>query len=502
MNNPNPHFINGSWSPSQGDVFSSINPATEVRIWEGNEANEQTVNQAVISASNAFNSWKELPLAARIEYLQAFGKALSVQRDILAKAISEENGKPLWESLTEVAAMIAKIDISIEAQATRCPEISRLVPPQGNLIVRHRPHGVLVVLGPFNFPGHLPNGHIIPALLAGNTLVYKPSELTPRVGELIAKCWEKAKLPPGVFNLIQGGISTGKLLTHHPDIQGILFTGSWKTGVVLSEIMGNRPDRILALEMGGNNPLVVGSVENLAAAAYTIVQSAFITSGQRCTCARRLIVPKGDKGDSLILAVLEMTKSLRIGPYTESPEPFMGPLISKQAAEKVYQAYQQLIHSGGTPLLPMQQLNKGSAFLSPGIVDMTLVTKRIDEEIFGPVLQLYRPESFEAAVTEANNTAYGLSSGLLSDNQAQFNYFYANIHAGVINWNTPLTGASSHVPFGGIGKSGNHRPSAYWAADYCSYPIASLEALKLTLPQQKLPGIGFIPPNDPESCCG
>ncbi len=133
---------------------------------------------------------------------------------------------------------------------------------------------------------------------------------------------------------------------------------------------------------------------------------------------------------------------------------------------------------------------------------MTAASKRVDEEIFGPVLQLFRTDSLEESIDEANNTSYGLSSGLLSDSQEEFDLFHTRIRAGVINWNTPLTGASGHAPFGGIGRSGNHRPSGYWAADYCSYPTASLESLKLMLPQQKLPGIGYLPPStSAEECC-
>lgn len=496
------HWINGTWCPSAGPDFASTNPATDAVIWQGSAATKETIDQAVQAALGAFPSWSAMPLVMRAEYLIAFSKRVVAQKEEIAKTISEENGKPLWEALSEVNAIVGKVDLSIAAQAERCPEITRPV-PQGNLVVRHRPHGVLAVLGPFNFPGHLPHGHIIPALLAGNTLVFKPSELTPLVGKLLMKCWEEAGLPHGVLNMIQGASSTGQLLTQHPYCAGILFTGSWNTGHALSELWASRPDKILALEMGGNNPLVIGTLSDLPAAAYTIVQSAFITSGQRCTCARRLIVPRGEQGDALIHALLEMVKSLHIAPYTVTPEPFMGPVISIQAAQKIAQAYQQLLNLGGSPLVPLQTLPIGKAFLSPGIVDMTAAIRRFDEEIFGPVLQIFRTDSLEESIDEANNTSYGLSSGLLSDKQEEFDLFSSRIRAGVVNWNTPLTGASSHAPFGGVGRSGNNRPSGYWAADYCSYPTTSLESLKLTLPQQKLPGIGYLPPShSKEECCG
>src|SRR3990167_8941296 len=172
--------------------------------------------------------------------------------------------------------------------------------PFGRAVLRHRGHGVMAVLGPYNLPGHLPNGHIIPALLAGNTVVFKPSALTSLVGQKLMEVWEKTNLPKGVLNLVQGGKETGIALAHHPDINGIYFTGSYETGKSLHQFFAGRPEVILALEMGGNNPLVVFNVQNLAAAVYLTIQSAFITSGQRCSCARRLIVANNKEGADFV----------------------------------------------------------------------------------------------------------------------------------------------------------------------------------------------------------
>jgi succinylglutamic semialdehyde dehydrogenase len=352
-------------------------------------------------------------------------------------------------------------------------------------------------LGPFNFPAHLPNGHIIPALLAGNTVVFKPSEQTPLVAKIIMVCWQESGIPPGVINMVQGGSATGKLLTSHPTIKGILFTGSWSTGSILSEIFAKTPNKILALEMGGNNPIVIGDVKNIPAAAFIATQAAFLTSGQRCTCARRLIIHEGALGDKIIKSLIKTVEALHVGPYTDKPEPFMGPLISAKAAEAVYDAYTKLVESGGVALVAMKKLPQGKAFLSPGVVDVTHVTDRSDEEIFGPLLQLIRVKTFEDAIEEANNTQYGLCAGLLSDDRKQFDQFYKEIHAGLINWNNPLTGASSAAPFGGVGKSGNFRPSAYYAADYCAYPVVSMESNELSLPKHQYPGISVT-----EDCCG
>jgi succinylglutamic semialdehyde dehydrogenase len=270
--------------------------------------------------------------------------------------------------------------------------------------------------------------------------------------------------------MIQGRASTGKHLTSHTEIKGVFFTGSWATGSILFEVFAKTPNKILALEMGGNNPLVIGDVSNSAAAGFMAAQTAFLTSGQRCTCARRLILPKGTQGNKILQSLIKTVGTMRIGPHTDRPEPFMGPLISPKAADSVYAAYEGLLALGGKVLLEMKRLPQGAAFLSPGIVDMSEATRRYDEEIFGPLLQVFRTEDFDAAIQEANNTEYGLSAGLFSDSHEQFEKFLHEIHAGLINWNMPLTGASSAAPFGGVGKSGNFRPSAYYAADYCSYP--------------------------------
>ena len=332
-------------------------------------------------------------------------------------------------------------------------------------VLRHKPHGVVAVFGPYNFPGHLPNGHIVPALLAGNCVVFKPSELTPKVAELTLKAWIEAGLPAGVLNLVQGNL--------------------------LHSQFGGQPQKILALEMGGNNPLVVEEVADLDAAVYTIIQSAFISAGQRCTCARRLLVPQGAWGDALLARLVAVSATLRVGRFDEQPAPFMGAVISLSAAEHLLKAQEHLIGKGAQPLLAMTQPIDGAALLTPGILDVSAVAERPDEEFFGPLLQVIRYSDFAAAIREANATQYGLAAGLLSDSRERFEQFLVESRAGIVNWNKQLTGAASSAPFGGIGASGNHRPSAYYAADYCAYPVASLESPSVSLPATLTPGISL-----------
>ena len=481
-------YIAGEWLAGQGEAFESLNPVTQQVVWSGEGATAAQVESAVQAARQAFPGWARRTLEERISVLEAFAAALKNNADELARTIGEETGKPLWEAATEVTSMVNKIAISVQSYRERTGEKSG---PLGDAIavLRHKPHGVVAVFGPYNFPGHLPNGHIVPALLAGNTVLFKPSELTPKVAELTVKCWIEAGLPAGVLNLLQGARETGIALAANPGIDGLFFTGSSRTGNHLHQQFAGRPDKILALEMGGNNPLVVDQVADLDAAVYTIIQSAFISAGQRCTCARRLLVPQGAWGDTLLARLVAVSSTLSVGAFDQQPAPFMGSVISLGAAKALMDAQAHLLANGAVSLLEMTQPQAQSALLTPGILDVTAVADRPDEELFGPLLQVIRYADFESAIAEANDTAYGLAAGLLSDSEARYQQFWLESRAGIVNWNKQLTGAASSAPFGGVGASGNHRASAYYAADYCAYPVASLETPSLALPSALSPGV-------------
>ncbi len=481
-------YIAGAWQNGQGEAFESLNPVTQQVLWSGQAADASQVDAAVNAARQAFAGWAKRSFDARLTVLEAFAASLKANADALARCIGEETGKPLWESATEVTSMINKVAISVQSYRERTGEKSG---PLGDAtaVLRHKPHGVVAVFGPYNFPGHLPNGHIVPALLAGNCVVFKPSELTPKVAELTVKCWIEAGLPAGVLNLLQGARDTGIALAAHAGIDGLFFTGSSRTGNALHQQFAGRPDKILALEMGGNNPLVVDQVADVEAAVYTIIQSAFISAGQRCTCARRLLVPEGAWGDSLLTRLVEVSQRIEVGAFDQQPAPFMGSVISLQAAQALMDAQEVLLGSGAVALLEMSQPDSNAALLTPGIIDVTEVSERSDEELFGPLLQVIRYADFDAAIAQANNTAFGLAAGLLSDSEARYQQFWLESRAGIVNWNKQLTGAASSAPFGGIGASGNHRASAYYAADYCAYPVASLETPTLALPTALTPGV-------------
>ncbi len=481
-------YIDGQWTQGLGPTFTSLNPVGQAIVWQGAAASSEQVDQAVQAARKAFPAWASQPLEARISVLEAFAARLKARADELARCIGEETGKPLWEAATEITSMANKVAISVQSYRERTGEKSGPM-ADATAVLRHKPHGVVAVFGPYNFPGHLPNGHIVPALLAGNCVLFKPSELTPRVAELTLECWNEAGLPAGVLNLLQGARDTGIALAAHSGLDGLFFTGSSRTGNALHQQFSGRPDKILALEMGGNNPLLVEQVEDVDAAVYTIIQSAFISAGQRCTCARRLLVPEGPWGDRLLERLVQVCAALEVGEFDRQPAPFMGAVISLEAARALLAAQQQMLANGAVSLLTMAQPRADAALLTPGLIDVTAMPERSDEELFGPLLQVLRYSDFDAAIDEANNTRYGLAAGLLSDSEQRYQQFWLRSRAGIVNWNKQLTGAASTAPFGGVGASGNHRASAYYAADYCAYPVASLEAPTVTLPASLSPGI-------------
>lgn len=481
-------FIDGAWMEGGGPELESVDPATGKSVWSGPQATHAQVEGAVSAARNAFSSWQATPLEDRIALVRRFGRLVETNRDSLAGLISRETGKPRWEALTEVTSMAAKVDISIEAHAERTGARDNALGGFQS-VVRHRPHGVMGVLGPYNFPGHLPNGHIVPALIAGNTVVLKPSEHAPATAIAVVELWERAGLPPGVLNLLIGGADAGASLVESPELDGLLFTGSAAVGHRLHRSLAERPATILALEMGGNNPLVVDEIENVEAGIALVLQSAYITAGQRCTCARRLLVPRGPFGERFIDRLVKAVKSLRVGPFDDPEEPFMGPVISSAAADLLIGAQARLLSLGAKPLLQMRKLVEDTGLVSPALIDVSEVSDLPDEEYFGPLLQLHRYDDFEEAIRLANATRFGLAAGLVSTDRSKWERFLAEIRAGVVNWNRPLTGASSAAPFGGVGASGNHRPSAYYAADYCAYPVASLEQDAVTLPATLPPGM-------------
>ena len=461
----------------------SIEPATGEVLWRGKAGD---VDEAVALARRAWPQWAAQPLATRVELMRRFANEVRKEQDPFAQLIARETGKPLWEARTEVEAVIAKVEISIRAYHERTGQRKLDSALQGTSALRHKPHGVMAVLGPYNFPAHLPNGHIVPALIAGNAVILKPSEKTPAVGEFLMTLFNRAGVPAALVQVLHGGPEEGKALVAHDGVDGVLFTGSAQVGIAINRKLASNPGKVVALEMGGNNPIVVWDTPKVADAAILVVQSAFTTAGQRCTAARRLIV-KSSMYDAVVDEVKRLTDRIVIGAPFDEPAPFMGPVIDNDAADKLTESFLYFLSNGGKAISHMQRPRGDLPFLTPGMVDTTAMAERPDVELFGPLLQIVRVDDLDQAIAEANATRFGLSASLVGGTPQEYNRFWANIRAGIVNWNRPTNGASSAAPFGGVGLSGNHRPAAFYAADYCAYPVASTE---MEQPRASV-GVGF-----------
>jgi succinylglutamic semialdehyde dehydrogenase len=454
------------------ELLVSYEPATGAELWSGPVGDAAA---EVAAARAAWPSWAAQSVSFRMEAVRRFANVVRAREAQFADLIARETGKPLWEATTEVGAVVNKVDISINAYSERTPT-RRLEGALGSKVaVRHKPHGVLAVLGPYNFPAHLPNGHIVPALIAGNAVVFKPSEKTPATGALLVECLHEAGIPQGVVRLLIGGPDEGRALAGQDGIDGLLFTGSARAGMALHRQFAETPHKILALELGGNNPLVVWNAKDVEAAAVMAVQSAYLSAGQRCTAARRLIVQESE-ADDLVAAILKLLDRIIVGQPHADPQPFMGPVIDVAAADHLQEQFLDLMIRGGRVIRRLDRPDERTAFLTPALIEVTGIENRPDEELFGPVLQLIRVPDFDSAIDEANNTRFGLAASLIGGSPQLYDKFWANVRAGVINWNKPTNGAPSNAPFGGVGLSGNHRPSAFYAADYCAYPVTSSEA--------------------------
>ena len=452
-------------------MLISTEPATGaviLEIAEGDPAQEIAIARA------AWPEWAARPLAVRVEALRRFGNVVRARGDAFADLIARETGKPLWEAAGEVESVIGRVEISIAAYSERTASRKLEGALGSRTALRHKPHGVLAVIAPFNLPAQIPTNIMVPALLAGNAVVLKPSEKVPAIGRFFIECLHAAGVPEGCARFLPGGPETGAALARHPDIDGLLFSGSTRTGMALHRIFADMPPRMLSLQMGGNSPIVVWDSPTIHAAAVICVQSAFLTTGQRATAARRLIVRDGAH-EPLVAEIVKLVNRMVIAEPHSSPAPFMGPVIDNDAADHIQERFLDLVLNGGRAITHLQRPIAGRPFLTPGLIDVTDMEKRSDEELFGPVLQIIRVPDFEAALAEANATRYGLAASLVSEQPALYDRFWAGVRAGMINWNRPTTGAPANSPFGGVGLSGNGRPGGYYAADFSAYPVISGE---------------------------
>ena len=408
---------------------------------------------------NALGIWSQTSFDERLRIIQHFTDLLSKHKNALATLISIETGKAFWDSESEVNVSIAKMNHALNAVKTRTP------------LESYKPIGIMAVLGPYNFPLHLPNGHIIPALFSGNVVIFKPSEKTPAIADFMVRLWQQAGLPKNVLQIVYGFGDLGNAIVTHPQINGVLFTGGETAGLAIHKALGGRPEIMVALEMGGNNPLVIWNPDDIHHAAQIAAYSAFISGGQRCTCAKRLIIPE-NSADIIINHLIDVTKKLVIDTPFADTKPFYSSLIDDTAVTNAHNAVENLVSLGAFTLY-QGHTDKGNSFIAPIILDVTDCNIP-DIEIFAPVLQIIRVANFDSAIMHANNTRFGLSAGLVSNDDALWNQFKNTIKAGIINYNAPTVGAMGNAPFGGVGRSGNYRPAGFFSSDYCAYPVANV----------------------------
>ncbi len=489
-------FINGQFVPVvKGDgEFKDISPADLSDVVMTVPFKHDHINEACAAAKKAYPAWAMLSMDERKSYLMRLKEMYDSHIDQMAQLICRDTGKPLWDGMTEAKALGAKIDITL-SQSIKLIAEERIVNalPQVDGVIRHRSRGVMAVVGPFNFPAHLPNGHIIPALIAGNTIVFKPSEQTPAVGQFMAELVEKAKFPPGVFNLVQGDGAAGGLLVAHEFVDGILFTGSYEVGLKIKQETLTHYWKILALEMGGKNATIVWDDADMDKAVYESLVGAYMTSGQRCSGTSRIIVhPK--LADEFTEKFYQAAKKLSIGHWAENT--FMGTLINAAAVEK-YIRFQEIANRENCESVmrgkSLDLKHKGH-YVTPSIH----LVKKFDpnsvyqkSEIFGPNVAIYRSDDFDETMNIVNSTGYGLAMALFTKNKELYEQALFKARVGILNWNRTTNGASSRLPFGGMGKSGNDRPSAHFAIQYCTVPVASLEDPTAFDPTKVLPGMNL-----------
>lgn len=490
------HLISGRWHTVRPEEDMQRRcPYNDAVIWTGSAAVKEEIDLAFISSRQAFYCWKTTSLAKRIEALTSFQNELEKRKEAFIDAISLETGKPLWEARAETEAAIAKLGHTLTAQKHRQQE---LVEP--NHMLSYHPHGVVVVFGPFNFPLHISHGQICPALLAGNCVVFKPSPLTPLSARLYGEALLASSLPKGACNILFGEKESAQQIASHPQLDGLFFTGSSEVGEQLSEQFGRMPQKILALEMGGSNPMILSDLPKdpkspaRAAAMQMILHSAFITAGQRCTCARRLILVRSSVDNLFLEQLAEYAKALPIGPPTAKQTPFFGPLIDSKAQRNCIAFQKRLLANGGYCLVQATiPTDKGlGAWLTPGIIKVPSHKMISDKECFGPILQVTMAGDIEEAIDIANETPYGLSGSIIASKQSHFDLAKERIRCGILNWNRPTTGAASHLPFGGVGASGNHRPAGSLMIDSCAYPVVTTYSKTLEMPKSSLPGLDTL----------
>ncbi|MEQ8677918.1 MAG: aldehyde dehydrogenase family protein [Aggregatilineales bacterium] len=458
------NFIAGNWVEAKsGATFDSYNPATEQLLVKSVKSAGDDVDAAVQAAKSAYKDWRLMPAPRRGELLYAVARILEERKEALARIMTQEMGKILAETKGDVQEAI-DMAYYMGGEGRRLFGYTSPVEMYNKFGMALRDSvGVIGLITPWNFPVAVPSWKMLPALIAGNTIVWKPGEDIPASSAMFAQVFQDAGLPDGVLNVVMGAGETGSALVQHPDVRVISFTGSTTTGLNVYQ-QAARLGKKVTLEMGGKNAILVMDDANLDLAVDAITWSAFGTTGQRCTATSRLIVQDGIK-PKLLDALIEKAKSIKIGDGLD-PDVQMGPLVNPKALEKVT-SYMAVAKEEGVNIV----VGGGRAdiehgyFFEPTLFDGVKQGMRVEqEEIFGPVLSIVEVGSFEEAIEVNNSVAYGLSSSIFTENVNAAFRAIRDLTTGIVYINHGTTGAEIQFPFGGTRGTGNGMREAGQAA--------------------------------------
>jgi len=479
--NTNQNYINGQWqAASTQATFQSYNPAhPTVSVGTFPESTPQDVDLAVEAAKTAFPVWKATPPPKRGELLFKLANYISTQKEAWATEMATEMGKPYAEALGDVQEAIEMATfMGGEGRRMHGFQTPSEFPNKWLMAIR-QPVGVCGIITPWNFPIAVPSWKLFPAIIAGNTVVFKPAEQSPLMGQRMVEAFDAVGFPAGVINLVQGNEVAGKALVNHPNVGLISFTGSTATGTWIATRCAEH-HKLCALELGGKNACIVWQDANVDLAVEGLLWGAFGTAGQRCTATSRLIVHRSVK-EAVVEGLLAKIPSLKIGDPSLA-ETQVGPLIDADAVAKIERMVATAVTQGATMLCGGKRfseapLNEGFYF-QPTVLDDVLPSMEIaQEEVFGPVLSVITVDSLEEAISVANGVRYGLSASVYSQDVGWALGVVERLDAGLTYINAPTIGAETHVPFGGVKQSGNgHREASSLVLDtYTQWKTVSIE---------------------------
>jgi succinylglutamic semialdehyde dehydrogenase len=442
------------------------------------------IDAVIDSAQTGFHNWRKKSLNERANYLKKYQECCLARKEEIAEAIALESGKPYWEALTEANAVIGKIDVTINESMPRIENKTYnkiLAETTGHLF--YKPLGPCFIIGPFNFPCHLANGQITSALIAGNSIIFKPSDKTCYSGQILIECFHAAGFPKGVVNLVQGDGEVARRLLKSKIIKGVYFTGSKDVGLDILKTTHTDLSKMVQLELGGKNGCIIHSDAPLEHTYPELLRSSFMTTGQRCTSTA--IVAIQDKLlDEFIDKFHSYAKKIIIDhPIDFEEEPFMGPLVDKNSFDKY------LLFMGMAKRENIEEIMRGKHlqrkyqghYVTPSIhfaKEYNQDSHFLTSEIFGPNVTFIPYKEIEEAIEIVNHSEYGLAASLFASDPKLYELCVRDLDVGLVNFNKSTVGASSKLPFGGVKNSGNYRPAAVSTVDACVYQMAGLNLLK------------------------